>query len=1700
MTHSASAPSMITACIFTQLVCAICPCVWHCRVGRRVWCCGKHVVRRAVFGTMRTSNSPDPSSTPHGFRAAHLSTIRSHLPRSSLSRQQAMMKRPAAVGVGPRPSGLPLPQGVTATASGEPECKEERSSGDSSTPVSGHACTTALEERLVLRSVAGASTAAMASSAPAVRLSSAPTSQPRGRGRGRPKKQPVALAPSCRKPEQLALVQQSAPNRATAVVVREPTAPPMALHVWLGPSATLEGASRQAKIPHGVSGIGQPRPIAGFTPELPDTPAVAAVAALRDQGTQDEWDEDVSKIVRFCMGEQRPPVVSLEALSLLLLVDRKRVPSLFYRCAAALTMLCHARQKRLELAIVDALPRSALVHYIECVQYDETELRTRIVGDPKAPGLAMRVSTSSSLPLGDAGRHVGADSQSAHTQLSKVSASQALQRIMQTQGEIGMVLQLRDKMVTISYRSPCPLSVLERTSASCVMHQQLCASRATRASNAFAGMTRATTTDGAASNLACEAALACGRSPTDGQGLHLVCDIHCTALVYEKVLAPVDSELSGAIRVAKSLRTGSAMTRFRQCLRDEIASRLRILVGSPPRSAIAYKKAALQLFASHGAGAPKRRALLALFPNGEWRSPDVEVYVRPGTAPEFTEPAMVLDRVTNGLMAALASSQPSMYNRSKWTGSDLAIDDLAIFECVHRLLSTTFLRFCATYLSGARAARLHSLATACRVYSAACLADDEEQDEATAMAASCPVPGGRAVPSGQFPPADGTTPAAAADGGVPEWAATNAKDRSSAMALLLRRPLGHFVLIRLVMEPLRQYMANQFRIASEGFGVEEKAKLAKALQEGGSYAPKMRVLELAEGVADQRFFHTLSWLLGEKELWGLMPPPDHTVSMRALAFRCIARMGCAFAKLLATRHRKFPYQIFRLLREPGLAAEFRQVPECLLDPWTRRLRQKWPSLEGSAFLQVLYTTASMMRVDVSHIEARHASIRRFLTSGSVQTHTVSLPLLSAQWLFQQYRTTRQRCRPSQQGKKVANMTRRSFSTMPVKKKLKPGERDAAQRSGFGGPWRAWVRRFTSRRAFKDLDLSAEGERFRAARDVGAPEYQEACVLGQAATLRGKLGAKHGFGGTARSSEKARRALRRLCPVLDAESRTSTADPATTAMVLVERSIASGATVAQTLAAANYQKRAEAMYANQLEESLHKALSDYEAGPGAALVSEVQAFCPALASVPLVGEPTVFGHHCRMELPSTEDIEQVTGWACAHAHGSGLAVRLEEQWSQLHRTIMDPGKSLPSAGAASNKCFAAGACTCSAEGVELEKRVIRLLNYIKFMCKARANFRRDLAEGFLVLRLLTRPTCDDEPVGESDGHADLWLHIGLMYFSPYEPSFMHVEPVASVPGEVPADTRRVYIRSMGEFPSLRSAIGPLRGASTISAKWYRIEEAARPIAEFLPQPVPALLLPGFADAQQFWPRRQPMARSKASAGPDAGGGLEDVFAEAPVAQADEGEEAEPEAEDEDAPPEFVAMLDPLLDAYDETAPEGLSVPASSSHEPGNRPMAEENADPPQPPPPAPPTPPELPPAEKRRRQGRFRALEQTITVEGGTITYYASNNNFEARCFAHYGERCTLTRTAAATASARSSGPLPGRPLGLLASWLLVGSLCEDKRTHKDAGNLKRLASATCFEYRKADRQTLMAAHGAQELAAHERPAADGEGEEPEAVE
>jgi hypothetical protein len=270
--------------------------------------------------------------------------------------------------------------------------------------------------------------------------------------------------------------------------------------------------------------------------------------------------------------------------------------------------------------------------------------------------------------------------------------------------------------------------------------------------------------------------------------------------------------------------------------------------------------------------------------------------------------------------------------------------------------------------------------------------------------------------------------------------------------------------------------------------------------------------------------------------------------------------------------------------------------------------------------------------------------------------------------------------------------------------------------------------------------------------------------------------------------------------------------------------------------------------------------------------------------------------------------------------------------------------------------------------------------------------------------------------------------------------------------------------------------------------YKLEMSHRPIATFLPQRVPILDVPGYDGFRVFWPRMRPKSRKPADTD-NADVEIDELDGAEHVDHlgGDEGDDdgshelGEPPLEHPAILDDFVASLDAPLDVDTLMEPDEIDSPPGPPGVPDD-------------PPPLPP--PADDPAPARTRKKAQENSDFVVAFSGGKITYYKSNGNFEAVCGVEWhGSRCTLTRKG--TGAAASSAALGGRCLGLLALWVGVGALCEDKAAHTDKDFIQELSDLACRGQRLDYRRDLQAAPLSAPLFTKEREKLDGEDSEPD---
>ena len=714
----------------------------------------------------------------------------------------------------------------------------------------------------------------------------------------------------------------------------------------------------------------------GFT--LPSATAPVLLQCCRLAAEEALADDSYVKIHHAYLTPEKYHLASQSVRAGQLGLSRQALHSKLCRLVNAQTTLLNMQRVQLEDEVTRHFSSQQLVAYVDAQTYDETPMKATIKHDNVPAQHGQGASTGSQLASG-ASQVDGQQFQNLDT--GRLEAMKV--KILQTRQFYGMVLKHGHDYVNIMGQTLCPLQVMERGTAEvlkeCLLRQSAVSPRAAL----FTFPTRLSCSDKAAYNLKAEADMVGDRAGS-WQHIHTTCDVHATSTAYNKVFEGlVPSQVSGLIRCALSLREPAALHAFRRCLAEEIQSRLRILRGAPPRSAEEHRQRTMETFMSEGSSSMVVRVLLSHLPNGDWRnSSEVEYYVSVQDAD--IDKDHICRRLQQGLCYAMVGTQPSFWPRHRWTGADIALDELARMEAIHCLLSHTYSRFMRTYH--------HRMASTC--------------DEETRLNPLLPIASLGNLPGGEGEGdtavegvmQEGTGPA------EPSSAAEHSRNRRQAQEWLQSRPWSQLVAMRLTMEPLRQLLLAQFQTCSEEWEVHERAELLRQREDVGGPGHRRYMLSTAaKGELEQRFFDRLFEIWENTLRWNIVDEADLTCNFRALAFRMLSRAGCAVEQLIAHPHRLFPIRTFSLLDCVDVslkAVELEQTSACVRDTWTQGLLDCFGGLAAEECLQTLHLHGLLGTTNIAAIETRHASVRRHLVSRSVQTWALQVAYASSEWMSQ----------------------------------------------------------------------------------------------------------------------------------------------------------------------------------------------------------------------------------------------------------------------------------------------------------------------------------------------------------------------------------------------------------------------------------------------------------------------------------------------------------------------------------------------------------------------------------------------------------------------------------------------------------------------------------------------------------------------------
>lgn len=220
-------------------------------------------------------------------------------------------------------------------------------------------------------------------------------------------------------------------------------------------------------------------------------------------------------------------------------------------------------------------------------------------------------------------------------------------------------------------------------------------------------------------------------------------------------------------------------------------------------------------------------------------------------------------------------------------------------------------------------------------------------------------------------------------GGNIEWSALNAKFRAGGFVFIANQPLGRVMLLRRCFEPFRALLSAYFRLAGEEWDLEQRAKDVAFLAGAAGVTPREYRVVVAASCScklEIAFLGEVWDLQRFSSLWCCPPPSCFTAPFKNLVCRLLSRMGCTVEQLLMSVNSQSPRKLFLLIEDSSLAELFATASECQMDAFTKAFvgsfKESGPSSPEA--LLVLRCIASVWKLDISEIEAKHASIRRLL--------------------------------------------------------------------------------------------------------------------------------------------------------------------------------------------------------------------------------------------------------------------------------------------------------------------------------------------------------------------------------------------------------------------------------------------------------------------------------------------------------------------------------------------------------------------------------------------------------------------------------------------------------------------------------------------------------------------------------------------------
>ena len=540
------------------------------------------------------------------------------------------------------------------------------------------------------------------------------------------------------------------------------------------------------------------------------------------------------------------------------------------------------------------------------------------------------------------------------------------------------------------------------------------------------------------------------------------------------------------------------MTLIRKLLRNHFRSTLRWRRGVPHPMHCRRLLNLLDKFCSAKTRkcALTRSIIWALFTGNIWS--EITEHVCPGCCSSFED---CLEKFIGFAMLALTNCSPPTFDRSRWTGQDLATDWAGLFEGLHRLLTRIYTLF--VEVATASAAKKPGAGEGSGV--------DDHSGKLMILPPIQPVD-----EAGSSPGHESTT-AFSSDDAFKRLQEQNSKSREAVIkGLRSDGPIIDLILYRNAMGTQWEAMKSLLWLGGLGFEEKGEAGIAAAEQSGNSVCPehcrKYRMLIAAGGDIERKVMKDTRHMLLTEGEWAAIPAHGMTALNAGKAFRMLSCLLCLASEVLE-RHLAYPFRLFLLLPFPDMAAEIsREIAQW--DEWTADFIETYGmgGWNSSIFRMALFSQLHIIdKLDTCQMEALHATLRRWLFSCSVQTHKMAVEDASAMDVVRQVH-------------KFSNQFTKEFGehdNCGIEASAKSSDNVASRKGGGGGAFRAFVSDMSRMEEGKP-DFGKLGRLYKV---LDAQEKSYYKVMGKAGTKRRSEGEKNTFGPLTKDVSRAEKRMR-----------------------------------------------------------------------------------------------------------------------------------------------------------------------------------------------------------------------------------------------------------------------------------------------------------------------------------------------------------------------------------------------------------------------------------------------------------------------------------------------------------------------------------------------------------------------------------------------